>query len=174
MARTGYGRRAGVLVLLLALWATPAPAAPRSGGEESPEPFRVQLEAMLDEYEDLMRTAPSHQELLVMLAAARSQLGRFPDEDFELLAPDLAGPVARMRQAIGALGEGRRIGGAPLAGASVAYGGDIRGVTGPDGQLNLRLRTTGPQFITASVQVPSIEPGIDVTVYATTLHFVLE
>lgn len=66
------------------------------------------------------------------------------------------------------------LGGAPVAGANVAYGGEIRGATGSDGRINLRLRAAGPQFITASVRVPSAEPGISETVHATTLHFELE
>lgn len=64
--------------------------------------------------------------------------------------------------------------GAPVAGASVAYGGETRGVTGSDGTINLRLREAGPQFISASVRIPSDEPGIGETVHATTLHFELE
>lgn len=64
--------------------------------------------------------------------------------------------------------------GAPVAGANVAYGGEIRGVTGADGAINLRLREAGLQFITASVRIPSDEPGIGAVVHATTLHFELE
>ena len=66
------------------------------------------------------------------------------------------------------------LGGQPQPGADVAYGGEIRGVSGADGQLNLRLRTPGLQFITASIRLPSGEQGIDETVHATTLHFTLE
>jgi nickel transport protein len=66
------------------------------------------------------------------------------------------------------------LGGQPQPGANVAYGGEIRGVSGTDGQVNLRLRAAGLQFITASIRVRAGEPGGNETVYATTLHFVLE
>ena len=66
------------------------------------------------------------------------------------------------------------LGGQPQPGASVAYGGELRGVSGADGQLNLRLREAGLQFITASIRLPAGEPGVNETIYATTLHFELE
>ena len=66
------------------------------------------------------------------------------------------------------------LGGVPVAGANVAYGGEIRGVTGSDGEINLRLREAGLQFITASIRLPAGEPGVNETIYATTLHFELE
>jgi nickel transport protein len=66
------------------------------------------------------------------------------------------------------------LGGQPQAGASVAYGGEIRGVSGADGQLNLRLREAGLQFITASIRLPAATPGSEETICATTLHFELE
>jgi len=66
------------------------------------------------------------------------------------------------------------LGGQPQPGAKVAYGGEIRGVSGPDGQLNLRLREPGLQFITASMRLPAEEPGINEIVHATALHFELE
>lgn len=66
------------------------------------------------------------------------------------------------------------LGGQPQPGANVAYGGEIRGVSGPDGQLNLRLREAGLQFISASIRVPAATSGDYTTVYATTLHFVME
>ena len=66
------------------------------------------------------------------------------------------------------------LGGQPQPGANVAYGGEIRGVSGADGELNLRLREPGLQFITASIRLPAGEPGSNETVYATTLHFELE
>lgn len=64
--------------------------------------------------------------------------------------------------------------GQPQPGANVAYGGEIRGVSGADGQLNLRLRETGLQFITASIRLPAGALDSNETVSATTLHFELE
>ena len=44
--------------------------------------------------------------------------------------------------------------GRPVAGVTVAYHGDPRGVSGDDGGVNLRIRHKGLQLITASLEEP--------------------
>ena len=109
--------------------------------------------------ESTKRIESWHEALMVPLA-----------DGFELSPMDNPLEVARGRK----LRVRVTLQGDPVAGANVAYGGELRGVTGTDGQINVRLREAGPQFITASVRVPSTEPGVNETVYATTLHFELE
>jgi uncharacterized GH25 family protein len=59
----------------------------------------------------------------------------------------------------------------PRAGATVAYQGDARGVTGADGTINIRLRAAGRQVISASVEEPLADPRADRIVRATILQF---
>lgn len=47
--------------------------------------------------------------------------------------------------------------GQPVAGATVAYGDDTRGATGPDGRINLRLRHAGLQVVRASWRRPDAD-----------------
>lgn len=61
------------------------------------------------------------------------------------------------------------LGGAPRPGALVAYDGETRGVTDAAGQVNIRVRHGGPQFITASVDAPRTDGRADLTIHATAL-----
>lgn len=62
-------------------------------------------------------------------------------------------------------------GGKPLAGVPVAYQGDTRGITGPDGRIAVRLRRAGLQLISASVETPLADGKADVLIRATALQF---
>lgn len=66
--------------------------------------------------------------------------------------------------------------GQPQPGVIVAYAGEARGVTGADGQVNLRIRTTGLQFITASFRepAPAGTGGVADWVHGTALQFHLD
>ena len=59
----------------------------------------------------------------------------------------------------------------PLPNVAVAYGGDTRGATGPDGRIAIRLRHGGVQLISASREVPLNDGKADVLIDATTLQF---
>lgn len=61
--------------------------------------------------------------------------------------------------------------GKPKAGVTVAYQGDPRGVTGDDGTVNIRLRQSGTQVISASFEEPLNDPKADKIVRATILQF---
>jgi nickel transport protein len=61
--------------------------------------------------------------------------------------------------------------GEPREGVTVAYDGEARGVSGRDGRVNIRVRHTGTQVITASIDEPSPEPGADKLVRSTALLF---
>lgn len=61
--------------------------------------------------------------------------------------------------------------GAPRAGVPVAYHGDVRGVTGEDGRINLRIRHRGLQMVTASEDVPAPDAPYAKTVHGAVLHF---
>lgn len=63
--------------------------------------------------------------------------------------------------------------GKPLAGVPVAYHGDPRGETDPDGRVAIRLRHGGVQLISASVELPLMDGKADVEVRAATLQFEL-
>ena len=62
---------------------------------------------------------------------------------------------------------------APVAGIPVAYQGDIRGVTGSDGRIAIRLRESGVQLISASTEVPLDDGKADTTIRATAVQFEL-
>lgn len=62
-------------------------------------------------------------------------------------------------------------GGRPLAGVPVAYGDDTRGVSGPDGEIAIRLRHGGTQLISASVESPRNDGKADVAIRSATLQF---
>jgi len=64
--------------------------------------------------------------------------------------------------------------GQPVAGAAVAYGDEIRGASGDDGRINLRLRETGLQLLHATLRRP--EPSVPEAqdVRSAVLTFVLE
>jgi len=64
--------------------------------------------------------------------------------------------------------------GRPRAGVAVAYDGKARGVSGNDGRINIRIRHRGTQFIAASVDEPSPDPGADKLVRSTALIFDLQ
>lgn len=64
-------------------------------------------------------------------------------------------------------------GGKPLAGVPVAYQGDTRGITGPDGRIAIRLRRTGVQLISVSTEAPLADGKADVLIRATALQFEL-
>jgi nickel transport protein len=61
--------------------------------------------------------------------------------------------------------------GRPRQGVTVAYDGEPRGVTGADGSINVRIRHRGVQSITASVEEPAAEAGLDRVVRSTGLMF---
>ncbi|WP_172600499.1 DUF4198 domain-containing protein [Sulfurivermis fontis] len=61
--------------------------------------------------------------------------------------------------------------GQPLAGATVAYEGEPRGVSGDDGTVNIRLRHGGFQAVEASWSRPLASPKADEEVHATALNF---
>lgn len=61
--------------------------------------------------------------------------------------------------------------GEPRAGVVLAYAGDARGVTGADGQGNLRIRSVGLQTLSASLEEPLRDPQADKAVRGTILQF---
>lgn len=63
--------------------------------------------------------------------------------------------------------------GQPLAGVPVAYHGDTRGTTDPDGRIAIRLRHAGIQLISASIEVALQDGKADVEILAATLQFEL-
>lgn len=64
--------------------------------------------------------------------------------------------------------------GKPLAGATVAYFGHPRGVSGADGQVNVRLLQGGFQHIQASLETPLEDGKADRLVQTTSLQFEVE
>lgn len=64
--------------------------------------------------------------------------------------------------------------GKPLAGATVAYFGHLRGVSGADGQVNVRLLQGGFQHIQASLQTHLEDGKADRLVQTTSLQFEVE
>jgi nickel transport protein len=66
------------------------------------------------------------------------------------------------------------LGGEPVKGATVAYDGDPRGVTGKDGRINLRIRHEGLQVISASLEEPLDGAEADKRVRSTVLMFDIE
>jgi nickel transport protein len=63
--------------------------------------------------------------------------------------------------------EGRQ----PKAGVPVAYGGDVRGATGADGTIAIRIRHGGVQIITTSVETPLTDGKADKRIQSATLQF---
>jgi nickel transport protein len=63
--------------------------------------------------------------------------------------------------------------GQPRRGVAVAYGGDMRGVTGADGQANIRIRHGGVQTLAASIEEAVRDPNADKIVRGTILQFAL-
>lgn len=61
--------------------------------------------------------------------------------------------------------------GQPVVGAVVAYHGDPRGETDPDGRIAIRLRHAGPQLISTSIELPLRDGKADVEILAATLQF---
>lgn len=61
--------------------------------------------------------------------------------------------------------------GRPAEGVTVAYFGHPRGVTGADGQVNVRIREPGYQLIQASLDLPLADGKADKAVHATALVF---
>lgn len=61
----------------------------------------------------------------------------------------------------------------PTRGVTVAYDGKARGLTGDDGEVNLRIRHGGEQRITASVELPLEDGTADKIVHSTILFFAL-
>ncbi len=59
----------------------------------------------------------------------------------------------------------------PKAGLPVAYGGDLRGATGDDGTIAIRIRHGGVQLITTSVEAPLTGGKADLRIQAATLQF---
>lgn len=63
--------------------------------------------------------------------------------------------------------------GQPVAGVPVAYDGEVRGTTGDDGSIALRLRHPGMQMISASVELPLADGKTDRLIRASALNFEL-
>jgi nickel transport protein len=61
--------------------------------------------------------------------------------------------------------------GQPAAKAVVAYDGKPRGETGPDGQVNVKVRHRGPQVIEATLRRPLDGTKADEEVHTSTLSF---
>lgn len=59
----------------------------------------------------------------------------------------------------------------PKAGVPVAYGGDVRGATGDDGRIAIRIRHGGVQLLTASVETPLGDGKADLHIQSATLQF---
>ncbi len=64
--------------------------------------------------------------------------------------------------------------GKPVAGATVAYFGHPRGVSGADGQVNVRLLQGGFQLVQASLTLPLADGKADRLVQTTALQFEIE
>lgn len=64
-------------------------------------------------------------------------------------------------------------GGKPLADVPVAYHGETRGATDPDGRIAIRLRHGGVQLIAASIELPLNDGKADIESIAATLQFEL-
>jgi nickel transport protein len=62
-------------------------------------------------------------------------------------------------------------GGKSRAGVPVAYGDDVRGTTGEDGRIAIRLRHGGTQLIAASVETPLADGKADVAIRSAILQF---
>jgi nickel transport protein len=63
--------------------------------------------------------------------------------------------------------------GGPVKGAVVAYGGKIRGETGEDGRINIKIRHSGIQLVQASLTERAETPEADEIRTTTTLCFEL-
>lgn len=63
--------------------------------------------------------------------------------------------------------------GQPVADATVSYDGKLRGQTGADGTLNVRVKHGGLQLIQASTRTPHAGPEADEVVHTTALTFAL-
>lgn len=61
--------------------------------------------------------------------------------------------------------------GKPVTGAPVAYHGDPRGATDPDGRIAIRLRHAGTQLLSTSIDLPLKDGKADVEILAATLQF---
>ena len=64
--------------------------------------------------------------------------------------------------------------GAPVAGAAVTYDGKVRGESGPDGTVRLKLREPGLQVIRATLRRAAADPSWAEDVQTGTVTFVLE
>jgi nickel transport protein len=62
-------------------------------------------------------------------------------------------------------------GGKPVAGVPVAYAGDTRGASGPDGKVAIRLRHGGLQLLEASQETPLTDGKADTSIRTTSLQF---
>ena len=61
--------------------------------------------------------------------------------------------------------------GKPMPGVPVAYQGNVRGMTGIDGLISLRIRTSGAQLISTSNETPLADGKADTLIRAATLQF---
>ncbi|MBU8869615.1 MAG: DUF4198 domain-containing protein [Gemmatimonadales bacterium] len=64
--------------------------------------------------------------------------------------------------------------GEPVVGAVVTYDGNPRGMTGPDGRINIRLKSNGRQTIGASLTIPLPDEEIDEIISTARMEFFLE
>ncbi len=63
--------------------------------------------------------------------------------------------------------------GRPVAGVPVAYAGETRGATGPDGTIAIRLRSAGVQLISATLEQARNDGKADRSLRTATLQFEL-
>lgn len=64
-------------------------------------------------------------------------------------------------------------GGKPVSGVPVAYAGDVRGVSGADGRIAIRLRRGGLQLLQASLETPLNDGMADTAIRTASLQFEL-
>ena len=63
--------------------------------------------------------------------------------------------------------------GKPRAGVPVAYDGDVRGATGEDGSVSIRIRRAGMQMLSASLEEPLADGRADTVIRTAALVFEL-
>lgn len=66
------------------------------------------------------------------------------------------------------------LGGQPVAGAFVSFGGGARGSTGADGGINLRIRGRGEQRVSATLEQAAGDGKADVIIRTTTLQWTVQ
>ncbi len=62
----------------------------------------------------------------------------------------------------------------PVAGIPVAYAGEVRGFSGADGKVAIRLRQGGLQLLAASFESPLTDGQADVAIHTASIQFEIE